>query len=73
MSTLDAGKKAGWAVGAQIVVVDENGVKVSDTESEWYGFEREMANGMAMALLDGVEAVIQSFPQNAGKAQQKRR
>lgn len=63
----DAEQKKGCAVGVQIVATDENGAKISDTESEWYGFTRADANKLTMALADGVEDTIAKLAGTAGK------
>ena len=63
----DAEQKKGCAVGVQIVATDESGNKISDTESEWYGFSREDANKLSMALAGGVEDVIAGLAGTAGK------
>ena len=61
MDVFDAEKKPGYAVGLQLVVLDPKGVKISDHENEWYGFDRNGANTMAMGIANAVEAVINKF------------
>ena len=69
----DAAKKQGFSVGIQIVAADEKGERISDTDSEWYGFDRSQANDFTMALIGAVEGVVNKFRENVEKAGGRKR
>ena len=68
----DSAKRPGFVVGIQLVVTDEKGEKISDTDTEWYGFDRNMANQVAMDMLGAITGVINGYRAELEKGQRKR-
>jgi len=66
MSVFDADRKAGCSVGCSVVVTDESGQSISTGHEEWHGFERALANQMAMDIYDAVKGIIEGYREAAG-------
>ena len=67
-----AGEKPGCSVHIDAYMTDENGQKISVTDSSWHGFSRDHANDAIMQIIGSVMMVVEGWKETAKSERQSK-